>query len=92
MPPKRVLLAFDADWRTNSHVAHALGHVAMALVEAGYAVEVEDWEPTLGKGIDDLLAAGHRPVVQSVVSWLPLARLFSETSGRWPSHMVVEVV
>src|SRR5207245_1887547 len=46
----RVLLAFDADWRTNPHVAQALGHAASALVEAGYEVQVEDWEPTRGKG------------------------------------------
>jgi DNA primase len=63
---QRVLLAFDADWRTNSHVAHALGHTAYALVKAGFEVQVEVWEPALGKGIDDLLAAGHTPAVQSV--------------------------
>jgi hypothetical protein len=62
----RVLLAFDADWRINLQVAHALGQVAFALVKTGYEVQVEDWEPALGKGIDDLLAAGHTPAVQSV--------------------------
>jgi hypothetical protein len=64
--PQRVLLAFDADWRTNSHVAQALGHAAFALVTGGYVVQVEVWEPALGKGIDDLLAAGHTPAVQSI--------------------------
>lgn len=63
---RRVLLAFDADWRANAHVAQALGHAALALVAAGYAVEVETWEAALGKGIDDLLAAGHRPTLTSV--------------------------
>jgi hypothetical protein len=66
LQPQRVLVAFDADWRSNSHVAHALGHAAFALVKAGYAVQVEVWDPTLGKGIDDLLAAGYTPAVQSV--------------------------
>lgn len=61
----RVLLAFDADWRTNPHVAQALGHIASALVKAGYEVQVEDWEPSRGKGIDDLLTAGHMPLLQS---------------------------
>jgi hypothetical protein len=61
----RVLLAFDADWRTNSRVARALGQAALALTEAGYTVEVEDWDPAQGKGIDDLLAAGHVPVRRS---------------------------
>jgi hypothetical protein len=63
---QRVLLSFDADWRTNPHVAQALGQVAFALVKAGYEVQVESWDPTLGKGIDDLLAAGHTPAVHSV--------------------------
>jgi hypothetical protein len=61
----QVLLAFDADWRSNPQVARALGQVAFALVTASYAVQVEDWAPALGKGIDDLLAAGHTPARQS---------------------------
>jgi hypothetical protein len=64
--PQQIWLAFDADWRTNPHVAHALGQAAFALAKAGYAVQVEDWDPALGKGIDDLLAAGHAPAVHSV--------------------------
>jgi hypothetical protein len=56
----QVMLAFDSDWQTNNQVAHALGHAAIALVKAGYTVHVETWDPAL-KGIDDLLAAGHRP-------------------------------
>jgi len=65
LQPQRVLLAFDADWRSNPRVAHALGHAAFALAKAGYEVQIEDWEPALGKGIDDLLATGHTPVRQS---------------------------
>jgi DNA primase len=64
--PSWVLLAFDADWRSNPHVAQALGQTAFALVDAAYSVEVEDWDPAFGKGIDDLLAAGHVPPVTSV--------------------------
>jgi hypothetical protein len=63
--PQQVALAFDVDWRSNPHVARALGQAAFALIKAGYTVQVEDWDPALGKGIDDLLAAGHRPVRQS---------------------------
>ena len=66
LQPSRVLLAFDADWRTNPHVAQALGQAAFALVALGYTVEVEAWELALGKGIDDVLAAGHKPTRQSV--------------------------
>jgi hypothetical protein len=60
-----VLLAFDADWRSNPHVAQALRQAAFAMVQAGYEMQVEDWAPALGKGIDDLLVAGHTPVRQS---------------------------
>jgi hypothetical protein len=56
-----VLLAFDSDWRSNPQVAHALQHAAVALVKAGCTVHVETWDPACGKGIDDVLAAGHRP-------------------------------
>jgi hypothetical protein len=66
LQPRQILLAFDADWRTNPHVAHALGQAAFALVKAGYEVQVEVWDPALGKGIDDLLSAGYPPTVQSV--------------------------
>jgi hypothetical protein len=63
---QRVLLAFDADWRVNPHVAQALGQAAFALVKASYEVQVEVWGPGLGKGIDDLLAGGCMPQLQSV--------------------------
>jgi hypothetical protein len=63
--PQWVLLAFDADWRTNPHVAEALGKVGFELIKTGYEVQVEVWDPAL-KGIDDLLAAGYTPTVQSV--------------------------
>jgi hypothetical protein len=63
---RRVLLAFDADWRSNPHVAQALGQAAFALVRAGIDVQIEDWDPAIGKGIDDVLAAGHTPMIQPV--------------------------
>ena len=58
---RHVLLAFDSDWRTNAHVARAIGELGDHLLQAGYSVEVEDWYPTQAKGIDDLLAAGLTP-------------------------------
>ena len=75
----------------NRHVAQALGQAVSALVEAGYTVAVESWDPALGKGIDDVLAAGHIPTVQSAVLWLHRARTFPARSGREPSHIHVEV-
>jgi hypothetical protein len=91
LQPQRVLVVFDADWRTNLHVTQAFGQAVAALVGAGYTVEVETWGPTRGKGIDDVLAAGHTPTVQSAVPWLHRARTFPTRSGREPSHLRVEV-
>jgi hypothetical protein len=58
---KTVRLAFDADALDNAHVARALADCRDALDAAGVAVEVERWDGTDGKGIDDLLAAGKTP-------------------------------
>src|SRR5262249_29823230 len=82
---RQVLLAFDADWRTNPHVAQALGQAAFALVTAGYAVQVENWDPALRKGIDDLLAAGHPPVRQS--SALAFGAAVRGHTKTWTGHI-----
>lgn len=58
-----VRLAFDADASTNANVARALRDCAEQLAALGYAVELERWQATDGKGIDDLLAAGKQPEV-----------------------------
>ena len=62
---RTVGLAFDADWRTKPHVARNLVECAAALRTHGFNIVVEWWPMELGKGIDDLLAAGHRPEVLS---------------------------
>lgn len=62
---KTVRLAFDADARKNRHVARALKKTAEALKAEGFNVELETWPAEKGKGIDDLLAAGHQPEVIS---------------------------
>jgi hypothetical protein len=89
----QVLLAFDADWRTNPQVAHALGQAALALGTSGYEVQVENWDPALGKGIDDLFAAGHIPVVQSVaLAFAASVRGQARTwTGRLPTVAAEEV-
>jgi hypothetical protein len=61
LQPRQVWLAFDADWRTNPVVARALASAATAITTHGWTVAVEVWQPSEGKGIDDVLAAGHRP-------------------------------
>ena len=73
---RRVLLAFDMDWKANPHVARALAQTTEALVEAGYNVVVEAWDASQGKGIDDVLVSGCTPALQSAVPWLHKARTF----------------
>ncbi|MBV8269199.1 MAG: hypothetical protein JO252_22995, partial [Planctomycetaceae bacterium] len=57
---QRVVLALDADHRTNPHVAAALAGAYRGLGER-FAVALETWDGP--KGIDDLLAAGDQPEV-----------------------------
>jgi len=56
-----VRVAFDADAAQNASVARALRECVRNLQAAQYAVELERWPSELGKGIDDLLAAGGSP-------------------------------
>ncbi len=60
---KRVLIALDADHKENSAVAKALAGLARQCVAGGFEVAIEVWDIDDGKGIDDLLAAGHQPTV-----------------------------
>lgn len=59
---ENVLLAVDADHRQNPQVAQSLVN-AYELLCTNFDVEVETWPKKFGKGIDDLLAAGHEPKV-----------------------------
>ncbi|MBN2326834.1 MAG: DUF3854 domain-containing protein [Candidatus Omnitrophica bacterium] len=53
-----VRLAFDADYRTNPHVARALFQTYESLKQEGYEIRIESWDEQDGKGIDDALANG----------------------------------
>jgi hypothetical protein len=57
--PKEIRLAWDADVRIKPTVARPLGECARALLDDGFDVGVEVWSLADGKGIDDVLAAGH---------------------------------
>lgn len=57
-----VVLALDADWRTNPAVHAALWNLLLSCQALGYRTEAALWEPT-HKGIDDLLVAGLRPTI-----------------------------
>jgi hypothetical protein len=58
---KTVRLSFDADALDKIPVARALADCQAALDSSGVAVQLERWELSDGKGIDDLLAAGKSP-------------------------------
>ena len=64
---KTVRLAFDADITTNPQVSGALSNAVRGLVASGYEVEVERWDSSQGKGIDDVLSAGATTEVLSGV-------------------------
>lgn len=75
-----VRLAFDADWRSNQHVAKALGALTHALLKAGIDVTAEGWDAALGKGLDDLLVAGHLPTQRSA-AWALGASMRGQAKG-----------
>lgn len=64
LPAAHVLLAFDADVETNPHVAQALEALTTAVLEDPRLRRVRlwwvRWDGALGKGLDDVLHAGHR--------------------------------
>jgi P4 family phage/plasmid primase-like protien len=60
---KIVRMAFDADWRVNAKVAQSMVAAVEAIRAEGLSVEFETWDPSAGKGIDDLLARGKAPRV-----------------------------
>lgn len=51
---EKVVLAFDADWKSNPHVRDALMRLK-EVVSKAFKVEIEDWDIKLGKGFDDKL-------------------------------------
>lgn len=70
--PRRVVLAWDADknekkevaGRPVNHVARGLQMAALHLSQAGYEVMIEDWDASIGKGIDDVLVSAGRDAVK----------------------------
>jgi hypothetical protein len=58
-----IRVAFDMDASRNLQVAGALRQAVRRLSGEGFPVEIDLWDEADGKGIDDLLAAGHTPTV-----------------------------
>lgn len=75
--PKQILLAFDSDkdkeYSTSTNVqaqpfavAKALANLYLALKEKGYNTIIESWDEGVGKGIDDVLAAGFSDKIKQM--------------------------
>ena len=58
---KILIVAFDADREKNNAVMRAQNATIESLKKEGFTVGVAEWDMALGKGIDDLLANGHKP-------------------------------
>ncbi len=67
---REVVLAYDADMKTNVHVRQAAERLVRAMRRAGLQVTVAVWPLEAGKGLDDLLLAGHSPKLVTAAEWL----------------------
>ncbi len=81
---RTVFVAFDADSRTNPHVAAALERTRTELTERGWDVRIETWPAAWGKGIDDILVAGYVPNIEDKSS------PSNETVVNEPPHSIFE--
>lgn len=52
-------LYFDADILVNKQVARAAMKIANKLEASGISLNIVSWDSTLGKGVDDVILAGH---------------------------------
>ncbi len=55
---QRVVIALDADFRENAHIARALVQLYGVIKHLGRTPEIEIWDADLAKGIDDALLSG----------------------------------
>lgn len=60
------IVAYDADKAVNEKVLQQQNNIVEALKKEGFFMATAEWDMCLGKGIDDLLAAGHKPGFQLV--------------------------
>ena len=54
------IIAFDADWKTNSQVREGLSRLRSSLKAAGLIIKVRVWNADDGKGLDDLILNSER--------------------------------
>lgn len=66
MGVKVIIVAFDADKAYNTVVLANQEKIVAALKKEGFMLATAEWDINIGKGIDDLLAAGQKPGFQLV--------------------------
>jgi hypothetical protein len=88
LQPLTIWLAFDADWRANLHVTRALAAAAWTLMAQGWTIAIEVWEPWQGKGIDDVVAGGHRPALHTTALAFGLGVRAQARPSHEPLHAV----
>ncbi|HWB11539.1 MAG TPA: DUF3854 domain-containing protein [Pirellulales bacterium] len=78
---KTVRVAFDVDAQQNQHVGRAQVDCIETLHGEGFVVELERWSQSVGKGIDDALAAGAETEILSGNAALAAAREIAASAG-----------
>ena len=66
MGMKRAVLAYDADKSSNVHVLQAEKNCVQWFLEHQIAMSIGEWDPRYGKGLDDVLLKGIRPILYDV--------------------------
>jgi hypothetical protein len=64
---REVFVAFDSDFPDKTEVQNSLTAFLVGLRDAGFRVGVLTWDPAHGKGLDDVLFAGHKANIYQIV-------------------------
>ncbi|ABB58662.1 plasmid replication protein, CyRepA1 family [Synechococcus elongatus] len=73
VPGREVIIAFDQDAKakTRARVNRSIARLARRAIAAGCSVRIALWDPALGKGLDDLIAAHGVEQWQQVLAAAP---------------------
>lgn len=63
---KKAVLAYDADKTSNVHVLQAEKNCVQWFLNHKIAMAIGEWDPRYGKGLDDVLLKGIRPILYDI--------------------------
>lgn len=92
LKPEQVRVAFDADFADpqKPQVANNLLAFLCELQNQGFNFAMEIWDPKLGKGVDDLLAAGHSPeVIEGEAAIKYVEEVIAQNKGKALPQIIV---